>query len=355
MRSLLRIVALSLAITLPVAAAAETARPIASEVVTADRARQRSFAGVIEADVQSVLAFQTLGRIATLDVAAGDRVKKGEPLASLDQVTLKEDVEAAEAARAAAAASAAAAAQQLTRTEELSRRGVAAADQLELAQRGNDTAKAQLTAAEADLARAKDAEQFGTLTAPMDGIVLSTAVEAGTIVSAGTAILTLASSAGREAVIDVPVDYLALLSHGTTFVIQSRGANLPDQIGTLRLIEPVADASVRSRRIRVSLPTNAPAGFRIGSLVSARLAEGNAPIITLPVGAIVTGADGTASQVWRVDPAGRVVHLIPVVTGLAIGSRILIQSGIAPGDEIVVKGVNSLKDGETVGERLADE
>ncbi len=118
-----------------------------------------------------------------LPVAAGDRVARGDVLATLDQVTLQEDVEAAQAALAGARAEAALAQQTLARTEELVRRGVRSEAQLESAQGARDSAVAQLASAEADLERAQDAAGFGVLAAPIDGIVLSTAVEPGSVVS----------------------------------------------------------------------------------------------------------------------------------------------------------------------------
>ena len=59
------------------ALAEEVPRPVISEIVTADPTRQRSFAGTIEAGSTSVLAFQTIGRVASIDVSEGDVVKRG--------------------------------------------------------------------------------------------------------------------------------------------------------------------------------------------------------------------------------------------------------------------------------------
>jgi len=332
------------------AMAEELARPVISEIITADPTRQRSFAGTIEAGSTSVLAFQTIGRVASIDVSEGDVVTRGQSLASLDQITLEEDVRVAEAALVSAEATAQAAAQQLIRAQELAQKGVASSERLEGAQRSNDTAIAQATAAKADLARAKDAARFGTLTAPLDGVILSTSVDPGTVVSAGTQVLTLAALQGREAVIDVPADYLALLPSNATFTIQSRSPNIAALTGRLRLIEPVADASVRGRRIRVQLPEDAPSVYRIGSLVAATLNAEADPLTTLPLSAVVGEAPDTS--VWRVDPTSRAVTATAVSLGKTVGDRVIVTSGISPGDEIVVRGVHSLKDGQIVGERI---
>ena len=327
-------------------------RPVVSELVAEGAIQQRVFTGTIEAEVTSTLAFQTLGRVASLPVAAGDRVARGDALATLDQVTLQEDVEAAQAALAGARAEAALAQQTLARTEELVRRGVRSEAQLESAQGARDSAVAQLASAEADLERAQDAAGFGVLAAPMDGIVLSTAVEPGSVVSPGTPVLTLAGLEGREAVIDVPTEFLGFLAPGAMFRLQGHGASAEPISGTLRLIEPTADSGTRSRRLRLSLG-EIPAAYRLGSLVSATLAapeQGAAQgILTLPATAITGPADAPA--VWRVG-AGRKVERAAVTLGRTLGARVEVTAGIAPGEEIVVKGVNALSDGLTVGRRI---
>lgn len=349
---------LLLALLAPLAATAETApppRPVVSEIVTADPTRQRSFPGVIEARTQSVLAFQTLGRLATLPVSPGDTVTAGEVVATLDQVTLEEDLAAARAAVTAAAATADFAGASLARAQELTRRGVAATAQLEGAQAGRDTAEAQLAAAKAELARAEDAARFGTLTAPMDGVVLSTQAETGTVLSAGSPVLVLAALTGREAVIDVPAEFVALLPADARFVIAT-SATLAGGKGDpvearLRLIEPQAGASLKTRRLRLTLD-KVPAELRLGSLITATYAAGGPPVVTLPLAALA--APESAPRVWRVDPASRSVQAVRVTLGERLGDRVVVTSGIAPGDEIVVRGANSLQDGQIVGARVAE-
>ena len=87
-------------------------RPVVTEILTSEAARLRSFPGLIAARVETALAFQTTGRVASRPADRGDRVKAGDVLATLDQITLGEDVAAARAAVAAAQAQADQAAEQ---------------------------------------------------------------------------------------------------------------------------------------------------------------------------------------------------------------------------------------------------
>jgi RND family efflux transporter MFP subunit len=322
---------------------AETARPVMSEIIAPGPGQSRSFTGTVEAEVTTNLAFLTLGRVARLDVAAGDKVTQGAVLATLDQVTLNEDLATAEAALTGARAQAQFAQQSFARIQELVNRAVASSAQLESAQAALETAKAGVSAAEADLARAKDAASYSALTAPMAGIVTATLVDPGTVVSIGTPILTLAGLTGREAMLDVPPDVLSLLKLGDTFEVTGRGS--APVTGTLHRIEPSAGTGTRSRRIRLTL-SDPPPSYRLGSLVSARLAGQTAAVVTLPASAIAGSA--AAPQVWRVGE-GRKVSLVPVTLGQSLGSRVVVTGGVAAGDEIIVRGVHSLTEGQTVG------
>ncbi|MBI1418603.1 MAG: efflux RND transporter periplasmic adaptor subunit [Limimaricola sp.] len=323
-------------------------RPVVSEIVAPDQLPVRSFTGVIEAEKEAVLAFQTAGRVADLPVQTGDSVADGAVLATLDQVTLQEDVDAAQAGVTSAEASAKAAADNLARVSELAKRGVASQQVLDSAQQANDTAAAQARAARADLARAQNALGFGTLHAPSDGVVLQIAVKPGTVVGAGSPVLTMALGPAREAVLDVPADYLSLLQPGRSFTVTSRVQGAAPITGTLRLVEPVSDATTRSRRIRVSLP-GATAEWKIGALVRASLSGDAAPVLTLPQSAIAGSPD--APSVWIVAE-GRKAHEVPVTLGPALGGRVVIATGITVGDEVVVKGVHSLTEGQALGGRV---
>ncbi|NBZ86523.1 efflux RND transporter periplasmic adaptor subunit [Stagnihabitans tardus] len=338
----MRALALLLALTLPLHA--ETARPVVTEIVSADAVQVRLFTGVIEAEHQSALAFQTAGRVASLNLTVGDRVTRGQVLATLDQVTLSEDAEAARAALSSAQAGAELAQASFDRVTELNARGVASTQVLDAARQARDTATAQAEAAAANLRRALDAEGFGALTAPEDGVVLSIAVKPGTVVSAGTPVVTLALGSGREAVLDLPADYLPLIGLDSPFRLYSRVTGAEPLTGHLRLIEPVADTATRSRRIHVTLP-QAPDLWRIGALVRAELVTDAAPVITLPREAV------TGGKVWVVT-ADRKASLVPVTLGATLGARIVVTQGLSEGQEVVVKGVNSLTEGQELGERV---
>lgn len=329
-------------------AAPAAPRPVISEIVSADPTRQRAFPGSVEAKREAALAFQTIGRVSRLDVAPGDVVKKDDVLATLDRVSLQEDLRAAEAALSSARAEAAYAAQSYSRTLALAERDIASQAQVEQALANRDATAARVAAAEADLAAAQEALTYGSLTAPMDGVVVSTEVEAGSVVSAGTPVLTLAALAGLEAVIDVPSEFLAVLPEDARFELRRHAGGDEVVPARLRLVEPVADQALRGRRLRLAIE-GSDHGFRIGTLVSATYAAETEAVITLPRSAVA--GTGEAPAVWRVVPDPRRVTSVPVRLGSTLGDRVEIRDGIDVGDEVIVKGAHSLEEGQPVGER----
>lgn len=325
---------------------ANAPRPVVSEIVASEALRMRDFPGQIYAALETRLGFLTQGQIARRPAQVGDRVKEGDVLAALDRITLSNDRAAAEAALRAAEARAELARQTFERTQELGRRGVVADAQLEQVTAARDAAEAGLTAARAALARAKDAETYGTLTAPADGIILAVHAEPGETIETGVPVVTLATGNAIEAVINVPTETLALLEPGAEFSILPRTVNAVPLKGRLRLIEPVADTAARAHRLRIQI--DEPGSLRIGSLVSVSLEIPVTPVVTLPRAAVTE-----AGTVWRVGP-GRALEAVPVTTGRTVGARVIITEGIENGDEILIRGVNSVQAGQIVGERRSE-
>ena len=322
--------------------------PVVTEIVTDSVMERRGFPGVIAAEVEATLAFQTAGQIARRPVDLGTKVQAGQVLAELDQITLAEDVAAAKAGLRAATAQAEFAAQSLARAEELFRRGVTPAAALEAVQARAAAARAAVEAARADLTRARDAARFGTLSAPAAGVISLVLAEPGTVVTPGMPVLRLATEAGREAVIDVPDEVLAVIPPEARFRISTRGEETVTTKGRLRLIEPVADASTRAHRLRITLD-DAGQGFRLGTLITARLDLPEASLLTLPATAIFE-TDGQA-QVWRLGPDRR-AEAVAITPGRRIGDRVVVQSGLSTGDEVLIRGIHSVQPGDKLGPRV---
>ncbi len=326
--------------------AGNVVRPVISEIVTAEPLPLRSYPGTVTGAETSALAFQAGGRLATLAVRPGDMVAAGEIIATLDEISLHQQVLAAQAAYDSARAEAQLAEARHARALRLLESGVMRRSDYERILAARDATAARVEMAAADLARAEDIERFAILVAPRDAIILSTEMEPGATVTPGAPVVMIADPHRQEAVIDVPAALAGLLPPGAAFEVARVAGDAPPVTASLRLVEPRAETGLETRRLRLALAAS-PGTFRIGSLISATYLGTTQPLVSLPLTALVTGDDWPA--VWRVRSPDRRAELVPVTLGDRIGTRIVIESGLEPGDEIVTRGSNSLHEGELLG------
>ncbi|MDO5606101.1 MAG: efflux RND transporter periplasmic adaptor subunit [Paracoccus sp. (in: a-proteobacteria)] len=328
-------------------------RPVVSVILADTPATRRDFPGVVTAGSEVALGFQTLGRLSARPVEVGDLVATGDVLAELTPDDLQDNVRAARAAVDAAEVIAQTARSTAERTRDLSVRNVAPVAQLEQAERGQRAAEAGLAQALSELARAEDAEGFARLVAPFDGVISAVHENPGAVVSAGTPIVTLSNTESREAVIDLPEAALPFARRGTTMMIWQEASPDIRSTGQVSRIEPLADAATRTRRVWVTI--DRPGGFRLNTLIRAQRSGDDGLILRLPVTALIAGK-GNAPAVWvvqRPDGAPATVERRAVTTGTVYDGVADIASGLSAGEEVVIRGVNSLKDGQSVGRSVA--
>ncbi len=327
-----------------------TPRPIVTELVNLQSAEASTFVGIVSARSETDLGFPVIGTIAERPVTTGDRVSKGDVLARLDSADMDAALRAAVARVGVADARLRSAIDAEARARALRKRGVDSATRLEDTQRALVAARSRREQAQATLARARDVLGFATLTAPQDGVITKTFAEAGATVSAGQAVVQLADFNEREVVIDLSEQDVASVDIGMVFETVLAANSAITASATLLRIDPVTEQTTRTRRLHLTLSA-ASANFRLGSLVRVSPRSTSDAVISLPVSAIVD-LDQDAGFVWVVNRIGNTVVKKAVTLGETFGPRIRVTSGINTGDEVVVKGIHSLKDGQIVGRRI---
>lgn len=325
-------------------------RPVVSVVVEDVPSERRSFPGVVISGTEVQLGFQTLGRLSSRPVEVGDEVSAGDVLATLRPDDLQDNVRAARAAVDNAEVTLETARAAADRTRDLARNNVASTAQLEQAERGLKAAEAGLEQAKSDLARAQDAEGFAKLAAPFDGVVSAVFENPGTVVAAGTPVLTLSEVDTREAIIDLPEAILATLSVGMPVSIWLEADPDTRTSGFIHRIDPLADAATRTRRVHLTMEDLSE--FRLNSLVRAQYGGGEGSVVTLPASALTGDDDDPAVWIVKRSGASATVTMRRVSVGLKLGGFAVIDSGIEVGEEVVIRGVNSLSEGQEVGRQV---
>lgn len=349
----LSIALISLALVLPANAedsvgAGTPARPVVSVLVDPQVGISTSYTGTVVARTQTALGFPMIGTVSARPVNTGDLVKKGDVLARLDTEDLNADLRTADAGVTVAKAQLRSASDARERARTLADRGVGSATRLEDAERTLVSAQARLEQAQASQARALDIMQLATLTAPYDGVVTGTHAEPGATLSAGQAILELSAIGEREIVIDVPEAEASLTAAGDRFAASLMASESIRVEAVLARVDPVAERATRTYRLHLAID-DAPAEFRLGSLVKVMPAGGKDADIILPQSALLD-----PPAVWVVDRSTNTVSLRPVTVSETAGDFVAIATGLSTGDEVVTRGIHSLEEGQAVGPRVSE-
>ena len=327
-------------------------RPVASIIVDDQPLPAHSVPGTITAKIEVTLGFQTLGRVTARHVDVGSVVRQGEVLARLDPDDLQGKVQAARAAAESAKVELQTAQATTARTRALAKRDVASTAQLEQAERALAAAEAADQQARSELIRALDAAGFADMRAPFDGVISAVYVNAGAVVIGGEPVVQLAAQKGREAVIDLPEAAVTRVRLDDRYEVWTESDASNRQPARVTQIEPVTDAATRTRRVHLALADDD--SLRLGALIRARPLATGAPMLALPVAAILTR--NGQEQVWIVTRGNgpATVELRAVRTsGPALGDRISIAEGLSAGDEVVIRGIHSLTPGQPVGRSVA--
>ena len=120
----------------------------------------------------------------------------------------------------------------------------------------------------------------------------------------------------------------------------------------LSSLDALATRSTRTRTGHLTLDSGAPDAFRLGSLVVARLAQETRSVVTVPVSALIRGAEPPA--VWVIASEARTLDRVGIETGPSAGGRVVVTGGLDVGDEVLTKGVNSVEQGQVVGARMSE-
>jgi RND family efflux transporter MFP subunit len=285
-------------------------------------------------------------RVAELHANVGDSVKRGQLLASFAAESVQADVALARAAVAEAKANAAEAAANADRARAVQGSGAISAQQVNQYLTQEQTGKARVASAQAQLDAQLLRLKNTQLLAPDSGVISARMATVGSVVGAGTEMFKLIRQNRLEWRGEVTSGELGRIAPGTTVLVTApSGAQLK---GRVRTLAPTVDAATRNGLVYVDLPGAAAsvgASFKPGMYARGEFELGSSGALTVPQTAVVV-RDGF-SYVSRVGADNRVSQL-KVQTGRVVGEQIEIKSGVKLEDKLVVSGGGFLSDGDLV-------
>lgn len=298
--------------------------------------------GVVQPVKQSTVSAQASGRIAVFAVKAGDKVRAGQLLATIDDREAVVGQQRSQAQTDQAEADLRNASAQLSRTKELRAQGFVSQAALDTAITQAQSAKAQRDQASAANRQSALAQGYTRVTAPFDGWVLQTEAQAGDLAVPGKALLTLYAPLPLRVVVQVPASRLPALGEGVVVEIQSTAPGAAWITPSARTLVPAADPVSQTSEWRLELPVKASEGLVPGQQVRVRLsASSPAPSsaqITTPNAAIVRRGELTAVYVQT----GKTFSLRAVRLGLpASADSTEVLAGLRAGDVVALDPVRA--------------
>jgi RND family efflux transporter MFP subunit len=319
--------------------AAELRSVVAQPVAFEPRAANRSFVGIVRPRVESDLGFRVAGKVAERLVQSGDRVKAGQPLARLDTVDLKLQLEQAQAEFVAAKAATLSAEQEDRRIDQLRREGWSTASAAEKQKAAVEEAKGRRNRAERAVSLAANSLAYATLTSDADGIVTATLVEPGQVLAQGLPAIRIAKVDSREAVAAIPEALIERVktSKATVSLWSEPGKAYP---AVLRELSPSADAATRTYQARFTI-LDAPPNLEFGLTATVTLSDPDSEkVARLPLSALFN--QGQGASVFVVDPANGALQLKPVEVIAYESNDVVLRGGVTAGDMVVTLGVQKL-------------
>jgi RND family efflux transporter MFP subunit len=277
-------------------------------------AREIHGPGAVQSRFPVVVSSRITASVVRLHVDQGDIVKRGQPLAELDDRDL--------AARAAAA-----------RTElEFARanyqRDREVFDKGYIAQAAMDATTAALRGAEAREREASTALSYASITAPVDGVITARQVEAGQIVGPGTTLFRMADPRTLWVAARIDESIVADVRVGQAVSIALRtGERTTGRVARIAL---ESDAATRELEVDVAFGAP-PRRFAIDQEAELTIHVGEERGVVIPVSAVFQ--QGPARGVLVVTNAR--AEFRPVKTGATDGTRVVVREGLKDGEQVI--------------------
>jgi RND family efflux transporter MFP subunit len=358
--------------------AARSAAPAVSvvKVAPAEFAETVAVSGSLVPRDEILVAPEVEGfRVLELMVDEGDRVKKGDVLATLVQESLDAQLAQNDAGLARAEAAISRARSQIVETtarldeaknaferaKPLTKSGYLSESIYDQREAAAKTAEAQLVAARdgLKLAEAEKAQVEAQrrelvwrrdntkVTAPADGLISRRTARIGGMATVAAASMFHIIARGEvELDAEVIETELGKVAAGQKARIAVAGNGLVT--GTVRLVSPEVDKTTRLGRVRIFLGDDAR--LRIGSFARGTIDTAQSHGLAVPSSAVVFNSDGAFVQVVV---NGRVSRRA-IETGLVSGGLVEVRKGIAEGDIVVSRAGTFLRDGDAVRSVLPD-
>ncbi|MFN8346460.1 MAG: efflux RND transporter periplasmic adaptor subunit [Spirosomataceae bacterium] len=314
----------------------ETTVPVQlAKIESVNRSENITVSGLVASSEEARLSFKIGGVIQNVFVKEGQKVGKGQILASLNMTEI--DAQVSQAKYSAEKAE-----RDFKRVENMYKDTAATLEQMQNAATGFDVAKQNLQIAQFN-------RSYAQITSPIAGTVIKKMANEGELTGPGTPIFYLTSDRPGDWVVRVGVsdkDW-ARLKIGDKASITLDAYPTETFTGTVTKSAPAADPMNKLYEIEVRINTN---GKRLAAGLFAKVElkpVQNRNYTVLPIEAIVEG-NGKDAFVYVLDESRKKVKRLPVQIGFVDGDKVLITNGLNNVSEVITSGSAFLTENSSV-------
>jgi RND family efflux transporter MFP subunit len=296
--------------------------------------------GTLTAEQSASVGFKVGGKIGSLKVKVGDQVKAGALLATLDATEAGAQAAASAAQVRAAEAQLALAQDSERRTQAMVQSGSFAEASGVQSSQQRALALAQLDAAKAQQSLAKVSLGNHTLTAPFAGTVIKVPDGIGEVVAAGVPLFEIVNIKVLKLSTTVSEHDANLLQLGAPVELSVETGKATGRISAV-----LGTIDQHTRRVPVEASFDNPGFLRAGAFVQARVqAKNEISVLKLPHEVL---RPGSQDEAMAVAADGR-LEARRLVLSVDKDGSLLVRSGLAPTDKLVVKPRPEAKAGDIV-------
>ncbi len=336
-----------------VANALQAAEPALVSVVEVEQRRWQQTVplyGTLTSPRDAQLTPRVAGLVDTVEVDAGDRVRAGDTLLRLDRRLEELTLDTLQAAVDAARAEANEARRLLTESQRLSNQGAASATELEARRSQLAMSAANLDRLQAETARQRERLDRHTVIAPFDGVVRERLVEPGEYVAETMPVVGLVATDRLRMDVAAPQQYYDLIAPGMAVRIQPETRADRTIEASVDVTVPASDAQARSFLVRMFVDNGSG---RLTPGMSAKVLfdiQTDEAVLVAPRDAVVRVPGGGGTRMWVVEQTaeGARAQMRQVRLGRGANGFVEVLDGLAAGDQVVVRGNESLGNGQPV-------
>lgn len=315
-------------------AAGQRVVPVETQTVTPTSFRDVvQVTGTVEAINDATISAETSGRVEML-AKRGSYVEKGEVVARINDQLLEAAFNSARS--------------QYQLTEETYNRQKALREDSVISAMEFDNARAQWEQAQAQLEQAREQLANARPRSPFAGRVEERSIEEGEYVGPGTPLLRIVNTQRLNVTAGVPERYINDIQEGTQATVNFRSVDLGSRDGRVTFAGRTISPGSRTFPVEIELDN------RDGALspqmvtdvhFTRRVLEN---VLVVPQASIIR--DENSNNIYTVEQQGdRQVAVQHTVTlGPSGGGQTVVESGLTPGDRVIISGQSQVTDGDPV-------